>query len=163
MVGKRIAIDIDDTISRTDDRFHEILNEQVVKHGYDNYLLNMFDYNEVRTEAFRTAKPFDDAVGFFEYLNDKGYKITILTARDKKYADITKEWVDKNGFKYEKIAHDGKKENYLQQNNIRYLIDDRVEYAYYSPLQVTSFIKTTGQSTDKIIRFQQFEELKQYL
>ena len=163
MAGKRIAIDIDDTISRTDDRFHEILNEQVAKYGYDNYFLNMFDHGEVKIEAFKTAKPFDDAVGFFEYLNDKGYKITLLTAREKKYADITKEWVDKNGFKYEKIVHNEKKENYLQQNNIRYLIDDLLRYAYYSPPGIINFVKTTGQSTDKIIRFQQFEELKQYL
>ena len=165
-VRKRIAIDVDDTISQTDARFHEILNSEIALHGHDEYLLNRFKYDEVLKESMRTAKPFDGAVDFCQYLKDRNYHVVILTAREEKnYKQITKDWLNDNQFVFDEVVHDHKKDKYCLNNNVRVLIDDTWEHlAFAEHRGIQGYLKTKLKSLSdtKIIPFDTFDELKQY-
>lgn len=128
-VRKRVAIDVDDTICKTDERYHEILNREIALYGHDEYLLNRFNYDEVLKDAMKTAKPFDGAVDFCQYLKDRNYYVVILTAREEQnYKQITKDWLNDNQFVFDEVVHNHEKDKYCLNNNVRVLIDDTVEH-----------------------------------
>ena len=51
-------------------------------------------------ERMATCLPYPDALKTINGWYDEGHIITFLTARLDEHYDVTKEWLDKHGFKY---------------------------------------------------------------
>ena len=58
------------------------------------------DINNEDWEKFENAYVLDGAVEGVNSLYEKGHIITFFTARKEEHREITKRWLDKNGFKY---------------------------------------------------------------
>ena len=121
---KAIAIDIDDTLSATNESFYKALDKNIKQYGYEDYFMNHYRHSEVMQEAFVSAEPHEGAIDFINYLKGKKYQVTILTARPLKYQEMTQTWIDQQGIKCYKVAHDGDKIIYCKKNGIGCLIDD---------------------------------------
>ena len=117
----RIGIDIDDTISKTNEKLIEVALEydrqRVKGKGFkdpDAYsFMEMFYWNVVDVDTFlktfRSGNYFlelEPVTGAVEYINklyDEGNEIFFITRRQNKLKMkmMTKKWLKKNGFKYE--------------------------------------------------------------
>jgi uncharacterized HAD superfamily protein len=119
----RIGIDIDDTISKTNEKLVEEAikydRERVKGKGFkdpDAYsFMEMFYWNVVDVDTFlktfRAGNSFlelDAKEGAQEVINklyDEGNEIYFITRRNNsfKMKHMTKKWLKKNGFKYNKV------------------------------------------------------------
>lgn len=141
----RIGIDIDDTITNTQDKIDEIaLNKENIK-VYDrtkHWFYDRFNCSEEEDEIFfhKYAKEImgeanikENASLYINKLHDLGHEIYIITARSNKYADnimdITLDYLDKNEIKYDKIIFQShNKADICKENNIDVMIDDSIEH-----------------------------------
>lgn len=128
-----IAIDIDDTITKTS----EIAAENLKK--FDNNYSDYHDLSEERyieymrlyqAKGLRNAKLMDGVKEAFEYLNNKGYKIIIITARSNKFddtiKDLTKKYLEEHGLKYNKIIFEkDSKGRVAKQEGVDIFVDDK--------------------------------------
>jgi len=73
--------------------------------GVKNYIIDIDgticdDVPNEEPERMATCKPYPDALKTINGWFDDGHIITYLTARLTEHYDVTKEWLDKHGFKY---------------------------------------------------------------
>ena len=119
----RIGIDIDDTISKTNEKLVEEAlkfdKNRVKGKGFKDptaySFMEMFYWNVVDVDTFmktfRSGNSFwelDTIEGAVEYINklyDEGNEIFFITRRQDsfKMKHITKKWLKKKGFKYNKV------------------------------------------------------------
>jgi len=162
-MGKHIAIDVDQTLCNTEKCFKEILQQEIDKYGYEDYFLNHYRHSEVEKQAMTTAEPFVGVAEFTHYLQEKGYKITILTARNNYLAEITSTWLNLHEIKFDKIIHCNDKSTYCAKNNIDSIIDDSAGHCLYSINEGLAAYSPNYKGMDKdIVGFENWEELKQY-
>lgn len=134
----RIGIDIDDTITYTTDDIDSFVLEnglatKIFKENYhltDRY--NDWDMDTVESfwknygdKVISNPRVRDDAVKYINKLYNDGYEIIIITKRKKHEYDISKEYLDKYGIKYNQINVDVReKGKFCIDNNIDIMIDD---------------------------------------
>jgi len=73
--------------------------------GVKNYIIDIDgticdDVPNEEPERMATCKPYPDALKTINGWFEDGHIITYLTARLTEHYDVTKEWLDKHGFKY---------------------------------------------------------------
>ena len=144
--NKIIFVDIDGVLAKWPERYIQFVNE---KEGtnFDNLtslLSNVENKRQLELkEQYRLSgikknlDVIDGSVKFLSDLKESGYDIVLLTARPYKrffriYSD-TLEWLNKNGFVYDNIIFDEKKEKYIIKNfkkdNVKFIIDDDISNA----------------------------------
>jgi len=73
--------------------------------GVKNYVIDIDgtitdDVPNEEPARMATCEPYPDALKTINDWYDEGHIITFLTARLDEHYDVTKEWLDKHGFKY---------------------------------------------------------------
>src|SRR5574344_226256 len=142
----RIGIDIDDTITNTEQLLMKKAFEydktykdvKGYKDPYDTSYTKRFYWNEKDVKDFHikyyeyvylNVDIKEDAKEYINKLHDEGYEIYIVTARDKEYIDnpymLSKNYLDNNGVKYDKLVTDSGNKGIVCNNyGIDILIDD---------------------------------------
>ena len=140
----RIGIDIDDTITNTQDKIDEIAknieNMEIYdrsKHWfYERYNCSLEVYDKFlrkHIENFMNNVSIKkDANYYINKLHDEGNEIYIITFRSMCYSknvpDITKEYLNRYNIKYDKLIFNSKdKANICLENNIDIMVDDSTE------------------------------------
>ena len=85
----------------------EHISPQLPK-GVKNYIIDIDgticdDVPNEEPERMSTCKPYPDALKTINGWYADGHIITYLTARLDEHYDVTKEWLDKHGFKYHSL------------------------------------------------------------
>lgn len=80
----------------------------VLPKGVKNYLIDidgtiMDDVPNEEPERMLTAKPYPDARETINRWYDEGHRICFFTSRTEDLKQITIDWLDKNGFKYDSV------------------------------------------------------------
>ncbi len=119
----KIGIDIDDTVSKTNEKLIEVALEydkkRVKGKGFKNpdaySFMEMFYWNVVDVDTFLKTfrsgnyflelEPLEGAVEYINKLKAEGNEIYFITRRQNslKMKHMTKKWLKKNGFKYDKV------------------------------------------------------------
>lgn len=141
----RIGIDIDDTITNTQDKIDEIALEKENKQIYDrtkHWFYERFNtsadedtlfFYKYAREIMGSADIKENASLYINKLHDLGHEIYIITARSNKFADnimdITLDYLAKNEIKYDKIIFQShNKADICRENNIDVMVDDSIEH-----------------------------------
>lgn len=143
------VIDVDDTLSDTDEYSEEFISNFFVAHNLPYKLINKnsryadgkFDWDT--DTAIKWYKTYGDdmsldfpvkpnAVETVNELYDAGHKIIFATARDKTWHNdpegMTRKWLLKNGFKFHKLYVGREdKEQICLKENADYFIDDDIK------------------------------------
>lgn len=61
------------------------------------------DIPNEQTERMATAELFPDALATVNKWYDQGHFITFFTSRTEEHREVTKQWLDKHGFKYHNL------------------------------------------------------------
>ncbi len=141
----RIGIDIDDTISNTNDKLVEEAvkyDKQYVKgRGFKNKdaysFMEMFYWTVIDVDSFykiahkgnfySTVEPIPNAAECITKLYEQGDEIIFITKRKNtiKNRHITKKWLKKYGFKYHKLILGGDKKGQIcEDNDIDIFVDN---------------------------------------
>jgi uncharacterized HAD superfamily protein len=143
----KIGVDIDDTVANTS----ELIIQEALNYNFKNFnnkqiknknafhFTDMFGWSDATYHDFLKEfftkenvlkiKPKADAIKVINELS-KQNEIYFITYRHFPAAyDITKEWLDTNGFKYKQlIINSGNKGLACKQNDIAIFIDDMVNH-----------------------------------
>ena len=81
----------------------------VLPEGTTNYLIDIDgticdDIPNEEPERMATAKLYPDALETLNKWYDQGHIICFFTSRTEDHRQVTKQWLDKNGFKYHSIV-----------------------------------------------------------
>ncbi len=81
------------------------LTSPVLDKGIKNYLIDIDgtvteDVPNEEPDRMKIVEPFPDALKACNDWYDQGHIITFFTSRTEETREITKEWLDRNGFKY---------------------------------------------------------------
>lgn len=76
--------------------------------GIKNYLIDIDgtitdDVPNEDVERMKTCEPFPDALEMINRWYDQGHYICFFTSRTEDMKELTREWLDKHGFKYHSI------------------------------------------------------------
>lgn len=131
-----IGIDIDDTITETTITGNKYIAK--FDNSYSDYhdlpQSKYFDFLNLYLQEIVKNNILKDGVKeAFDYFNDCGYKIIIITARNNVHApnviELTKEFLERNNLKYDKVVFDelkiGQKSQYVKENGCDIFIDDK--------------------------------------
>ena len=74
--------------------------------GVKNYLIDIDgtiteDVPNEEPERMATCAPFEDALETLNKWYDEGHIITFFTSRTEEHREVTEEWLNKHGFKYQ--------------------------------------------------------------
>lgn len=136
----RIGIDIDDTICRTT----ELVNEKMEEYAKNNNMnvLDIINYDEEKNKFFEKCLPtiYREVVvkrhvqDVIRRLRSKGNEIYIVTGRSARktpsignVAEITEEWLEKNGIEVDGIfssAYGESKADVCKREKIDLMVDD---------------------------------------
>ena len=88
-----IGIDVDDTLVNTSQSFDNIIKKYNINFNKcfkDDWTTEEFDFicNNYLKEILLSAKLNEGAKEVIDYLNDKGYKIIVITARSNNYNSV---------------------------------------------------------------------------
>lgn len=166
-----VGIDIDDTISETTLEAFKYLREFNVECS------NHHDLPKVEYDSFM-GKYMNDIVTncaikegvqeAFEYLNNHGYKIMIITARNNKYSESVKEltlkYLAKYNLKYEQIVF-GKEEMGMTAKNlgVEIFIDDKESVLDNIAKYNIECIRITRDENSKYKTFSKWSDILEYL
>ncbi len=147
----KIAIDIDDTVSKTNEKIiKEALRydkEHVKDKGFKNpnaySFMELFYWNVLDVDGFMKnirkgnhyadLEPIEDAAKYISMLYAEGHEIIFITRRKGgiKVRNITKKWLKKNGFKYHRLIMDtSKKGEACHDLGVDLLIDNDIKNIY---------------------------------
>ena len=105
----RIGIDLDDTMCRTTEIVHQLLEKEAKKNGKDpldimNNELKREDFlKKYYEEIYENAEIKRSVADVIRRLHNKGNEIYIITARDEKYNHITRNWLEKHNVLFDEI------------------------------------------------------------
>ena len=183
----RIGIDIDDTISLTNEKMIEeayLYDQNFVKgKGFKNKeaysFMEMFYWSVVDVDQFldyvRKSKMFlelevkDGAVDAINKLYDAGNEIYFITKRSNKFRTklMTKKWLKNNGFKYHKLILGAKnKKEVCESLNIEFFVDDNAyNIETVSELGVRSVLMASPYTEDAqdLVRLNTWSEIYDYI
>lgn len=165
----RIGIDIDDTVSKTNEKLIEValrFDEKRVKgKGFKDpnaySFMEMFYWNVMDVDTFMKTfrsgnyflelEPLEGASEYISKLYEEGNEIYFITRRQNtfKMRSMTKKWLKKNGFKYNKVFFYIKdKGKFGSELGLDYFIDndeknvyDALEYNIKAYLMDTKYNK----------------------
>ncbi len=183
-----IGIDMDDTICSTNeliiveaDKYDkEVLGGTGVKDvdayefsdmlGWEKDMKGQF-FSDRLEYIMANAKIKPGAKEVINKLHDEGAKIIIITFRKAKYLtdpyQLTKDWLDENGVKYDKIYADtGSKVDECLDNKVNLFIDDKeshCEEVSNANIDVILFTNAYNHKEDRFVRKDTWEEVYTYI
>lgn len=183
-----IGIDMDDTICST----NELIIEEADR--YDKEVLggsgvkdkDAYEFTEMMGwEKDMKGKFFADRLEYImghaeikegakeviNTLHDEGNKIIIISFRKGKYLEnptnLTKEWLDRYGIKYDKIYTDtGSKVDECLSNNVKLFIDDKeshCEEVNNAGVDVILFTNAYNKAENRFIRKDNWKDIYKYI
>lgn len=183
-----IGIDMDDTICST----NELILVEADK--YDREVLNgsgikdesAYEFTEMMGwEKDMKGKFFADRLEYImshaeikpgakeviNRLHDEGNKIIIISFRKGKYLEnptnLTKEWLDRYGIKYDKIYTDtGSKVDECLENNVKLFIDDKeshCEEVSNAGVDVILFTNAYNHDENRFVRKDNWNDIYDYI
>ena len=129
----RIGIDLDDTMCRTTEIVHYLLEEEAKKNGEDpldimnNELKKEEFFKKYYEEIYEKAEIKRSVADVIRRLHNKGNEIYIITARDEKYNPITRKWLEENKVLFDEIiasVYGDRKAEACKEYKIDLMIDD---------------------------------------
>lgn len=131
-----IGIDIDDTLVSTSESFNKVLKKYNVnfnKNFKDEWTKEErnFIYDNYLKETLISAEFKENAKMVLDYLNDKGYKIIIITARSNEHCsnieELTKKIFNENNINISEFYFgQSKKSDLAKELNVDLMIDDNI-------------------------------------
>ena len=183
-----IGIDIDDTICSTNERIiieadkydKEILGGTGIKDKKEYEFTKMMGWEpEMKGKFFQdrleyimdNAEVKDDAKEVINRLHDEGNKIIFISFRKGKYINepytLTKNYLDRNGIKYDKIYVDtGSKVDECINENVDLFIDDKeshCEDVSNAGIPVILFTNAYNHNENRFIRFDNWKDIYKYI
>lgn len=166
-----IGIDIDDTITKTSEMAAYNLSlfdsrstdyHSLPKDRYEEF---MRKYQAVGLKSAEIKEGVKEA---FDYLNNNGFKIVIVTARDNKYSlevkDITVDYLKRHGLKYDKIIFgQSLKGECAKKENIDIFIDDKETVLDDVARYNIETIKISSVKSDKHKTFANWSDIIDYI
>ena len=183
-----IGIDMDDTICST----NELIIVEADK--YDKEVLGgtgvkdvkAYEFNdmlgwapEMKGQFFKDRLEYimssavikEDAKEVINRLNDKGCKIIIISFRKAKYLKdpymLTKNWLDENGVKYDKIYVDtGSKVDECIESKVNLFIDDKeshCEEVSEAGIDVILFTNAYNTEENRFVRKDNWKDIEKYI
>lgn len=136
----RLGLDIDGCINNLGILLHEYASAFSEKHGIhkksdmSDYLIErLFGWPENVTKEFwishyrqalNAATPLPGASQTISLLKRNGLEINLITARGEKYSEITNEWLNKHGVKFDKLIMTKEKVAACLENSIDLMVED---------------------------------------
>jgi len=166
-----LGIDIDNTITKTGKKARECL--KLFAPEYDDYhqlpaqQLNEFlDLYEACIHE--TCELKEGVVEAFDYFNNNGYKIIIITARDNEHVpnqqEITKNYFAKHNLKYDKIIFNQKnKGKCALDNRVNIFFDDKEENLDEIGSYGIECIRFTTKNDSKYKTFSNWYDIIEYI
>ena len=183
-----IGIDMDDTICSTNERIiveadkydKEVLGGTGVKDPKAYEFTEMMGWEkEMKGQFFadRLAYIMDNAEikpnakEVINKLHDEGCKIIIISFRKGKYiedpTELTKNWLDRYGVKYDKIYTDtGSKVDECLENGVKLFIDDKEEHCEdvsKAGIDVILFTNMYNHAENRFVRKDNWDEIYTYI
>ena len=183
----KIGIDIDDTVSQTNER----LIEEAVKYdrefvkgrGFKDKnaysFMEMFYWSVVdvdnflkkfrKSNAFYELEPKENAAKYITKLYEEGNEIYFITRRQDtfKVKAMTKKWMKKNGFKYNKIFfHIKEKGQFCHEYDIDLFIDNDEKNVYEAEeYKIDSLLMATryNENVEDLRKVYSWEEIYKYI
>lgn len=118
-----------------------------------------------RRGVFKTLPAIDDAVNTINELNEEGFRIYIVSSREKEATMDSIDWLDRNGVSFDVAIFSKDKGHYCKRFGIDYLVDDHVKFCRQAQEAGTTpilFGQPWNEESD-IMRFETWREIKQYL
>lgn len=135
-----IGIDIDDTITDTNELISEIMNKNNlgdVKFDFDAYDSDLIiKYKSIISNnivnVLTNCKLKDNVKEVIDYLRDKGHKILLITSRSNYYSDkvydATIEYLKRNNIYYDDLLFGySNKVDICLEKNVDIMLDDKYE------------------------------------
>lgn len=140
-VEKIIGVDIDGVITdeshQNDNIWHDALCKYVGRdldrvrdsysfteaYGISLEVVELF-MEEKMEELISAVKPMEGAVETLRFLNKKGFKIHLITARHNKYNQITAQWLDEHQVPYISLTFSDNKAPLAVEKDIRLFVED---------------------------------------
>lgn len=140
-----IGIDIDDTVSKTNERLIEYAIKYDKEHlkgkGFKNRnaysFMDMFYWSVLDVDGFlkyvRSSRlflevdPIKDSVTYINKMYDEENKIVFITRRQNSFRIkmMTKKWLKMHGFKYHKLVLDAKKKGEIcDKEGVSFFVDN---------------------------------------
>lgn len=183
-----IGIDMDDTICST----NELIIVEADK--YDKEILGgtgvkdvkAYEFNdmlgwapEMKGQFFKDRLEYimshatikEDAKEVINRLHDKGFKIIIISFRKAKYLKdpymLTKNWLDENGVKYDRIYVDtGSKVDECIESKVNLFIDDKeshCEEVSEAGIDVILFTNAYNIEVTRFVRKDNWKDIEKYI
>lgn len=166
-----IGIDIDDTITKTSEI--AAYNLSLFDNSYTDYHnLPKDRYEEFMRKyqavGLKNAKMKDGVKEAFDYLNNNGFKIIIVTARDTKYSseikNITLDYLKDHGLKYDKIIFgQSSKGECAKKEGVNIFIDDKETILDDVAKYNIETIKISNIKSDKHKTFSKWSDIIDYI
>ena len=183
-----LGLDMDDTICSTNELIIDVADkyDKEVLGGTGVKNINAYEFTEMMGwEADMKGKFFADRLEYImdnapikegareviNELHDKGWKIVVISFRKNKYLNnpfnLTKNWLDRNGIKYDKIfVNTGTKEDECLENNVTLFIDDKeshCEDVHNVGVDVLLFTNAYNHDEKRFDRADNWFEVKKYI
>ena len=183
----RIGIDLDDTVSKTNDYLIKLAYEYDKKFvkgkGFKNKnaysFMDMFYWTVVDVDNFKEyfrngrtfleLEPMDDVVEVINELKDRGHEIIFITRRENKYRtkSKTKKWLKNQGIKYDKIFfHIKHKGELCEELGIDLFIDNDEANVYEAEehnIESLLFDSTYNKEVADLKRISSWKEIFDYI
>ncbi len=79
---------------------------------------------EKMEELISNVKPMPGALDTLDFLNERGFEIHLITARDSKYDWVTYQWLKENNIPYTSLIHDENKAPLAVEKGIELFVED---------------------------------------
>ena len=185
---KKIGIDIDGVITHEGDAedniwhnaFCEYFGKDIERKKDVFNFIEAYDLSQKEVEDFldknieniyKRVKPAPGARNTLCKLKESGVKILLITARDKKFQDLTLNWLDKYNIFFDKLIHEENKAPLAHNKNISLFIEDNKKNALqlleYN-IRVIIMDKYHNQNIehkhkDKIFRAENWNQIRNYI
>lgn len=183
-----LGLDMDDTICSTNELIIEVADkyDREVLGGTGVKDVNAYEFTEMMGwEQDMKGKFFSDRLEYImdnapikegareviNSLHDKGWEIIIISFRKDKYLtnpfELTKNWLDRNGIKYDKIfVNTGTKEDECLENNVTLFVDDKethCEDVHNVGVDVLLFTNAYNHDEKRFRRADTWYDVKKYI
>ena len=178
-----IGIDVDDTICSTNERIiveadkydKEVLGGTGIKDieayefsemmGWPDGMKGKFFADRLEY-IMDNAEIKEDAKEIINRLHDEGCKILFISFRKDKYIKnpykLTKDWLDREGIKYDKIfVNTGTKEDECKKNHVNLFIDDKESHCEDVSREGIDVLLFTNQYNHDETRFKRVDNWKE--
>lgn len=100
----KIIVDIDNTLSLSNDRFNKATKEN-----------GKIDWNIAFNDEYMILdKPNISMIEISNNFKDKGYEVIILTGRPESTRNVTEKWLDKFNIQYDKLYMRNREDHFMK-------------------------------------------------